>query len=64
MNLLPQWIKVVFTTVILGSLSWALQDRLALGERIATMQEWAKHLDHRLDRIENKLDKVLETEKK
>lgn len=59
----PQWLRVLATTVLLGSLSWAFQDRLAIGERIATMQEWAKHLDHRLDRIENKLDIVLQEKK-
>lgn len=57
---LPQWIRVLLAGTLVSVFAWALKDRMAIGERIATVEQWFQLSEKRLERIEVKLDKALE----
>ena len=56
---LPQWLKAILATSIIGTVAWALTDRLTIGERITRLEEYFKVSTRQLTRIENKLDRLL-----
>jgi hypothetical protein len=60
---LPQWLKGILVTALLGSVAWAITDRMTIGERLSAVEQYIKDSIGRLDRIEHKLDQVIKENK-
>jgi hypothetical protein len=56
----PQWLKAILATSLIGTVAWALTDRMSIGERITKLEEYIRHSTRQLTRIEQKLDRLLQ----
>lgn len=61
----PTWLKSIIATTLLASAAWAIQDRIGLGERLASVEAYIREsirrfdkIDQSNDRIERKLDRL------
>lgn len=54
----PQWLKTSLMGAALAVVGWSITDRIHLGERIATIEQYIKDSITRLDRIEHKVDEL------
>lgn len=51
---------ILLVTTVISLLAWAGIDRLQIGERVTTIETQVEGINPRLDRIENKVDRILE----
>jgi len=56
----PLWIITWLLGILVATIAWAGVDRLTIEKEKATMAEWLRQLDIRLEKIEGKVDKLYE----
>ena len=56
----PLWIITWLLGIFVATIAWAGMDRLTMEGEKATMHEWLRQLDIRLEKIEGKVDKLYE----
>ena len=57
---IPLWIITWLLGILVATIAWAGVDRLTIEKEKATMAEWLRQLDIRLEKIEGKVDKLYE----
>ena len=61
---IPLWIITWLLGVLVATIAWAGVDRLKVEGEKATMHEWLRQLDIRLEKIEGKVDKLYEFDRR
>ena len=61
---IPLWILTWLLGILVATVAWAGMDRLTVEGEKATMHEWLRQLDIRLEKIEGKVDKLYEIDRR
>lgn len=54
-----RWLRVTVVGILVSVFGWAINDRIKMEEKVATMSATFNEIKKQLDRLETKMDRLL-----